>query len=166
MKRVLALALTIVVMCFFVSCGKEDITNGLHMSGSYLDNITDFNSTGDHVEMNDDSGSPTGVTKAYLQGITYEIKELDEDSNVATLEVCVPNFDQVLPKIITNVMAENEGASYEELLEIVRVEMEAALLDENIATTTTEITLPVEEVDGKYVLVYNEQWEQVVFGNL
>ncbi len=168
MKRVLAFLLTIVIMCFFVSCSKEGTANGhgLQMSGSYLDNIADFKSTQDHVEMDDGTQSPSGVAKAYLQAVTYEIKELDEDSNVATLEVCIPNFAQVLPQIITKAIAENEGSSYEELMEIVRIEMEAALLDENIATTTEEITLPVEEADGKYVLVYNEQWEQAVFGNL
>lgn len=162
MKRILALSMVILILCSLASCGKKK--KGLAMSGSYFDNISDFADT----EYQDTTSveEVSGVTQAYLQGVTYEIVELDEENKVATLDVSVPNFTKVLPQIVTDVMAENEEASYDELLQIVQEELEKALSDESVEHTTATIELPFEEVDGEYKLIHNEEWEQLVFGGL
>lgn len=163
MRKSFALLGAILLLCLLVSCGKKE-TNGLQMSGSYYDNISDF--AGTDIQESATVEDASAITKAYLQGVTYEIIELDKDNGVATLEVSVPNFTQLLPQIVTNVLAANEGASYEELLQIVQSEVEKALTDEGVEKTITTIDLPVEERNGEYKLIYNEQWDQIVFGSL
>lgn len=166
MKRVIALLLALLMMSITTSCNKKDTSSELQMSGSYYDNITDFKRAGNDTDVNESVVSTSGVAKSYLQSVTYEIKELDKENKVATLEVSVPNFTQVLPQIVSDVLAENEDASYEDLLQIVQSEMEKALSNEDIEKKTTTVDLPIEENDGEYKLIYNEQWEQIVFGSL
>lgn len=153
------------MMSLTTSCNKKDTYSELQMSGSYYDNITDFKRAGNDTDVNESVESMSGVAKSYLQSVTYEIKELDKENKIATLEVSVPNFTQVLPQIVSDVLAENEDASYEDLLQIVKSELEKVLSNENIEKTTT-VDLPIEENDGEYKLIYNEQWEQIVFGSL
>ncbi len=162
MKKTFALLGMVLLLCLLVSCEKE--TNGLKRSGSYYENFSDFAGT-DSQESAAVEDTPA-ITKAYLQGVTYEIVELDKDNGVATLEVSVPNLAQLLPQIVNNVLADYEGTSYENLLRLVQAEVETALSDEAIEKTTTVIDLPIEEISGEYKLIYNEQWEQIVFGGL
>lgn len=166
MKRVLALLLALTALGVFTSCGKKEEVKGLQITGSYYENINDFKSA-DEIQQEERNEEPaSGVVKAYLQGVVYEIKELDEKNMLATVEVSVPDFGGVLEETIDRVVTENEGKSFEELLALVRAEMETALQDENIKRTSSEVTMTVEEADGIYKLVYNEQWTQLVFGDM
>lgn len=166
MKKVLALLLALTTLCVFASCGKKEEVKGLQMTGSYFDNINNFKSVGEKQHEKGSAESASGVVKAYLQGVVYEIKILDEKNMLATVEVTVPDFGGVLEETIGRVVLENEGTSFEELLALVQTEMETALLDENTRRTTAEVTMAIEEVDGSYQLVYNEQWTQLVFGDM
>lgn len=166
MKKVLALLLVLTALGTLASCRKKEEVKGLQMAGSYYENLNDFKSVGDIQHDEGRAESASGVVKAYLQGVVYEIKKLDEKNMLATVEVTVPDFGGVLEETIERVVLENEGKPFDELLELVRTEIEAALLDESIQRTTTEMSMAVEEVDGSYKLVYNEQWTQLVFGNM
>lgn len=160
MKRILALCMVILMLCSMTACGKKE----LQMSGSFLDNITDF--TDAQHQAAPDREEISGVARAYLQGVTYEIRELDEERGIATLEVRVPCFTEALPRIVADVLAEHGDAAYDEQLALVRAELEKALSDKNAEKTTTTMELPFEEVDGAYKLIYNEAWETAVFGSL
>ncbi len=166
MKRAIVLLFALLIMGLTTSCNKNDTSDELQMSGSYYDNITDFKYFGNDTNINENMESVSGVAKSYLQSVTYEIKELDKENKLATLEVSVPNFTQVLSQIVSDVLAENEDASYVDLLQIVQSELENTLSNEDIEKTTSTVDLPIEENDGEYKLVYNEQWEQIVFGSL
>ncbi len=166
MKTGIILILALIMISLATSCNKNNSSNELQMSGSYYDNISDFKHTGNDIDVNESEENTSSVAKSYMQSVTYEIKELDKDNEIATLEVSVPNFMQMLPQIVSDVLAENEDASYEDLLQIVQSELEKALSKEDIEKTTTTVDLPIEENDGEYKLIYNEQWEQIVFGSL
>lgn len=162
MKRVIVSLLALLMMSLTTSCA----TSGLQMSGSYYDNIADFKRAGNDEDVSESMENISGVAKSYLQSVTYEIKELDKDNEIATLEVNVPNFTQVLPQIVSNVLVENEDASYEDLLQIVQSELEKTLSNDGIEKITTTIDLPIEEKNSEYKLIYNEQWEQIIYGSL
>ena len=163
MKKVVSIILLFLMFFSLPACAKKE-EKGLQLKGSYYENITDFTQESADTEVN--AESITGVAKAYMQGVTYTVTDLDEEAQVATLEVSIPNFVDVLPSIVDEVLAENEGAEYEELLNMVQTRTEEALSSEDIACTSSTITLPIEEINGEYKLVYNEQWDQVVFGAL
>lgn len=166
MKKVLALLLVLTALGTLASCRKKEEVKGLQMTGSYYENLNDFKSVGENQHEESSAESASGVVKAYLQGVIYEIKKLDEKNMLATVEVTIPDFGGVLEETIGRVVLENEGKSFEELLALVHTEMETALLDENTRHTTAELTMAIEEVDDSYQLVYNEQWTQLVFGNM
>lgn len=163
MKKVVSVALLFLMLFSLAACAKKE-EKGLQLKGSYYENISDFTQENKDVEVN--AETITGVAKAYMQGVTYTVTDLDEEAKMATLEVSIPNFVDVLPSIVDEVLAENEGAEYEELLNMVQTRTEEALSSEDIACTSSTITLPIEEINGEYKLVYNEQWDQVVFGAL
>lgn len=162
----MVLLLVLLMMSLITSCDKKDASSELRMSGSYYDNITNFKHVGNNANVNESVESMSGIAKSYLKSVTYEIKKLDKDNEIATLEVGVPNVTQVLPQIVFDVLAENKDASYEELLQIVQSKFEKMLSNEGIEKIVTTIDLPIEKNDGEYKLIYNEQWEQIVFGNL
>ena len=166
MKRVIVVLLVLLTMSLTTSCNKGGESKQLQMSGSYYDNFADFKGVEHEADVNESVESISCVTKSYLQNVTYEIKKLDKENKVATLEVSVPNFTQVLPQIVSNVLTENENVAYEELLEIVQSELEKTFSNESVEKTKTIIDMSIEEIDGEYKLVYNEQWEQIVFGSL
>ncbi len=166
MKRIIVLLLVLLMMSLTTSCNKKDASSELRMSGAYYDNITDFKRTGNDTNVNESMENMSGVAKSYLQSVTYVITGLDKENKVATLEVSVPNFTKVLPRIVTDVLAENENASYENLFQLVQSELEKALSAEGIEKTVATVDLPIEENNGEYKLVYNEQWEQIVWGSL
>lgn len=162
MKKILAPLMVILFLLSLTACGNKK--NEPAMSGSYLENISDFAET-DNSGANSAEGL-SGVAKAYLQGVTYQIVELDKDNKVATLDVRIPNIAKILPLIVTDVMEKNEGTSYDELLLLVQSELEKALSDKAVECTTTTVYLPLQEVDGKYKLVRNEVWNDRIFGSL
>lgn len=162
MKRMLALSMVMLILCSLAACGNKK--KGLAMNGSYLENISSFVAAENSGAVSAEGLS--GVTQAYLQGVTYRIVKLDEDNKVATLDVHVPNFTKILPQIVTDVMEENEEASYDDLLLLVQAELEKALSDEAVECTTTTIELPLREVGGEYKLVCNEVWDELIFGSL
>lgn len=163
LKKIILITMAIILIINFAACEKKEV-NGLTMSGSYHDNLSDFiNEDGD---MSDSLSNSTGVTKAYLQGITYNIEDLDRENRIATLTISVPNLAEALPQTVTKVMAENPDASYEELLLMVQNELNNLLTNDELEITTTTLDLPFDEIDGEYKLIYNEQWEKIVFGRL
>lgn len=165
MKKIVQIALLLIMMVMVTSCNKKEPSKKLQMSGNYYDNIEYFENAGsDEKKINKENIS--GMAKVYLQSVTYDIKELDEANKIAILDVNVPNTAQLLPQIISDVIVKNDEASYEELLQAVQSELEVTLLDENTERITTTIELPVEEEGGEHKLIYNEVWEQAVYGNL
>lgn len=138
------------------ACVKKE-ERGLQLKGSYYENIDDFTQEGADTEVN--AESITGVAKAYMQGVTYTVTDLNEDAHTATLEVSIPNFVEVLPAVVDEVLAETNGVEYEELLSMVQAKTEDALSSEDVARTSSTITLPIEQINGEYILVYNEQWD-------
>lgn len=84
-----------VLIFFFVFKGDDNY--GLKMSGTYYDNVSDFGDT------NEDTLS--GLPKAYLEHITYEITEIDKNKMIATLVVSVPDITGILPSLIDQIMS-------------------------------------------------------------
>lgn len=113
-----------------------------------------------------DSEYENDITELYLQSVTNKIVELDADNGIATVEVSIPDLTELLPQTVTNALRENEETAYEELLRIIQTEVEKAISNQDIEKITTTVVLPVEEINGEYKPVYNEQWEEIVFGSL
>lgn len=166
MKKVFVLMLSLLVMSILTSCIKNDKSNELQMTGSYYDNIDFFKTAGDSSDDNEDAEITSDLVKSYFQGITYEIVELDKDNKFATVNVSVPDLTKILPQIISDVLTKNPDATYDELLSIVQSKLEKELTSDGAEKNTTTLDLPIEEKDGKYLLIYNEQWEEIVFGSL
>lgn len=165
MKKLIFFVLLLAEILICVSCGKNEIAKGLEKNGTYYENINNFTDTS-MEEKESNIEDSTEISKAYLQGITYEILEVDKKEMVATLEVSVPNLTQELPNVIEEVFDNNTDASYDELLQILQKELTTSLVSTDEEKTTTIINLPMIKENGEYKLVYNQQWEQAVYGQL
>ena len=96
MKKIVQIALLLIMMVMVTSCNKKEPSKKLQMSGNYYDNIEYFENAGsDEKKINKENIS--GMAKVYLQSVTYDIKELDEANKIAILDVNVPNTAQLLP---------------------------------------------------------------------
>lgn len=80
------------------------------------------------------TGNPDELTQTFLENIKYEVKNIDKEEMVATVEVSVPIISNELSNVIDNVISENSEKNYDELKQIVKNELISILKSERIET--------------------------------
>lgn len=127
-------------------------------SGSLYDNLSEF--------ALDLSGDSDPLTQAYLEGIQYEITEIDREHMTATVDLRVPVVSQQLSAILDQVMEENSGADYDDLKQLAEDKLSHALTSGELETESSTMTLQIEYTDGAYKLVPSEEWNDTLTGPL
>ena len=156
---VLIIVAFIMVLVFTNRNSASDKNNKLKMSGSYYDNISDFSN---------DIGNEKSISLSmeYLKKISYEIIEIDNEKMLATLIISVPDISDTLPTIVDRVIADNKDVDYEELLSLVKESMEEAFNSSTLTKKEASIQLSVENENGSYKLIPNDEWDKLIIGNI
>ncbi|MEE0762618.1 MAG: hypothetical protein UIM27_06560 [Acutalibacteraceae bacterium] len=157
-RIVFMVIIVVVIAIFFLwqSTGRDSF--GLRKSGSLYENMSDFslNST----------GNPDELTQTFLENIKYEVKNIDKEEMVATVEVSVPIISNELSNVIDNVISENSEKNYDELKQIVKNELISILKSERIETQKTVLSLTIEKIDNSYKFVPSEEWNELLTKDL
>ena len=130
----------------------------LEKSGSLYENMSDF-----AIES---SQEPDELTKSFLEGIKYEITNIDKENMTATVEVSVPVISDKLSKVLDKVIEENNGKEYDELKKIAESELSSIFKSHQIEYKKTAVIFQIEKIDGSYSLVPTEEWNQALTENL
>lgn len=130
----------------------------LKKSGSLYENMSDF-----AIES---SQEPDELTKSFLEGIKYEITNIDKENMTATVDISVPVISDELSKVLDKVMEENNGKEYDELKKIAESELSSIFKSDQVECKKTSVILQIEKIDGSYKLVPTEEWNQVLTENL
>ena len=130
----------------------------LKKSGSLYENMSDF-----AIES---SQEPDELTKSFLEGIKYEITNIDKENMTATVDISVPVISDELSKVLDKVIEENNGKEYDELVKIAESELSSIFKFDQVECKKTSVILQIEKIDGSYKLVPTEEWNQVLTENL
>lgn len=130
----------------------------LKESGSLYENISDF--------ALDSSGESDELTQSFLESVQYEIIDIDKENMTAAVDISVPVITDELSNILNNVIAENNGKSYDDLKQIAESELSSMLSSSQLEKEKSTLTLQIEEINGSYKLVPSEEWNKVLTENL
>lgn len=162
-KKIVLLSIAIFVVIAIIAVSAILIINnkpyGLSEKGTLYDNISDF-------EVNADTEHTSSLSQTFLKEITYEIIEIDEDKMIATVIVSVPDISEKLPDVVDNVIIDNQNMEYDELLSSVKENFQTALESDDLPKKETTIELSIENTDDGYKLVPNDEWNQVIYGDI
>lgn len=171
MKKVLVMMVMLSVLLVSVGCGKKSEGDGAKVAASgFLDGViaSDYKKAAEFME--DASELPTDqeadpVLSQIFSKISYEIKEVKQDGDKATVKLTVkhPNFAnmmeiaqtqlaEVAAKALESVAdgeTKDEAAQQEEMTKMITdVLTEAMGKDENLVETESELI--VVKIDGKW----------------
>lgn len=107
----------VIAMALMVSQLLNRNSYNLKKSGSLYENMSDF-----AIES---SQEPDELTKSFLEGIKYEITNIDKENMAATVDISVPIISDELSKILDKVIEENSGKEYDELKKLQKVNYQA-----------------------------------------
>lgn len=162
-KKIVLLSIAIFVVIAIVAVSTILIINnkpyGLSEKGILYDNVTDF-------EVNADTEHTSSLSQAFIKEITYEIIEIDEADMTATVVVSVPVISEKLSDVVDNVIINNQNMEYDELLSSVKDKFQAALELDDLPKKETTIELSIKNTDNGYKLVPNDEWNQVIYGDI
>lgn len=130
----------------------------LKKSGSFYENMSDFAVAS--------SQEPDELTKSFLEGIKYEIKNIDQENMTATVDISIPVISDELSTVLDKVIEENSGKEYDEIKEIAESELSDVFKSNQIESRETTMIFQIEKIDGSYKLVPPEEWNQVLTENL
>lgn len=162
-KKNLFLSIAIFIVVTIVVGGIILIANskplGLNEKGTLYNNASDF-------VVNGDSEHASTLSQAFIKEITYEIIEIDEADMTATVVVSVPVISEKLSDVVDNVIINNQNMEYDELLSSVKDKFQAALELDDLPKKETTIELSIKNTDNGYKLVPNDEWNQVIYGDI
>lgn len=148
----------VIAMALMVSQLLNRNSYNLKKSGSLYENMSDF-----AIES---SQEPDELTKSFLEGIKYEITNIDKENMAATVDISVPIISDELSKILDKVIEENSGKEYDELKKIAESELSSIFKSDQVEYKKTSVILQIEKIDGSYKLVPTEEWNQILTENL
>lgn len=153
--------LTVLLVIVLYGCGVVDKqNNGLILQGNCYENMSDFLNYSEMVDVSD-------LSQAYLKNISYEIKDIDEDKMIVTIDVTVPNVTDILTEIIHFTVESNEyEVSYTDLKNIVEDKFVEKLLDGKFELESSTIQLPLEDVNGVYKIVTTDEFTELIYGDI
>lgn len=109
----------------------------------------------------------TGYVKLYYEQVTFVIDEQthnDDGTGTAKVTVTTPDMQIILEDVLNNLNA-GDSLSDERLAEQAQNHIEE-LLGQDCATITTTIQVPLEQVDNKWKIVANEEWNKAITSNM
>ena len=130
----------------------------LKKSGSFYENMSDFAVAS--------SQEPDELTKSFLEGIKYEIKNIDQENMTATVDISITVISDELSTVLDKVIEENSGKEYDEIKEIAESELSDVFKSNQIESRETTMIFQIEKIDGSYKLVPPEEWNQGLTENL
>ena len=161
-KRVFMSAGIVVVLVIVAALIVPRLLNhnsyNLEKSGSLYENMSDF-----AIES---SQEPDELTKSFLEGIKYEITNIDKENMTATVDISVPIITDELSNIFDNVIAENNEKDYDDLKQIAKSELSNMLNSSQLENKKSTLTLQIKEINGSYKLVPSEEWNRELTENL
>ena len=159
-KKIFITIISIVIILLLVIFIIPQLLNrtsfGLKKSGTLYENWSDFS-----VSYSEDSEETTGMSKAFLNSITYEITDVDRENMTADIKINIPDISDEIVSIIDSAIKENGDEEYDELSKKIKDDFESMLNSDEIKTETETLTLPIEENDGSYKMVLTEEWDNV-----
>lgn len=158
LNAVVALVVIALAVILLVLQLLREFSFDLKESGSLYENISDF--------VLDSSGEPDELTQSFLKSVQYEIIDIDKESMTATVDISVPVITDELSNILDNVIAENNGKSYDDLKQIAEKELVSMLSSNKIENKKSTLTLQIEEINNSYKFVPSEEWNKVLTENL
>ena len=163
-QKKIAIFTTIVILLFTalaISLPKllPQDTFGLQASGTFYGNLSDFG-------IDFENGKPTELSQAYLNSISYNVISIDKDAMEATIEVSIPDISSILSDTLDKIISENSNASYSKLISLAETTMTSTLQTVQTQKEPFQIVLPLQQNNGSYQLVPNDEWNQLIFGNL
>lgn len=141
------------------SCGLFKENKGLELEGNCYENLKDFSDYSENIEISE-------LSKAYLSAINYEITEVNKDDMTVTMDVKIPMITNELLDIVHSVVNSNIDASYDYLKEEIQEELMDTLSSDILEIKTEKIKLPIQEVDGKYQIIFTDEWIELIYGSL
>lgn len=156
-KKIFITIISIVIILLLVIFIIPQLLNrtsfGLKKSGTLYENRSDFS-----VSYSEET---TGMSKAFLNSITYEITDVDKENMTADIKINIPDISDETINIIDSKIKENNGKEYDELRKEIQDDFESMLNSDKIKTQTETLTLPIEENDGSYKIMLTEEWDNV-----
>lgn len=140
--------LTAVVLIFSTNFKKTE------MSDSFYENMDIFG-----IEAQEDSVS--ALDKAYLEHVSYEILEQNEETMTAKVKIPVPVLSDNLKTEINSIEIDEETATEKLQAQIEEVIMEAITHAEE--TRQKEIELPLIEQNGENCIVTNSEMYEFIY---
>ena len=134
----------------------------IRMSGSILDNETDFS----EPIIPEDEDSLSDLSKAVLQSITYDIISIDKPNMKADIIVSVPLIKDEFKTIIDSAINENPTMQPEELITLVEARLTELLLSNEAVREEHSFTLDITYVDGATKIVPSSEIGNLIIGQL
>lgn len=153
---IISIGIILLIVIFIIPQLLNRTSFGLKKSGTLYENQSDFS-----VSYSEDSGETTGMSKAFLNSITYEIIDVDRENMTADIKINIPDISDEIVSIINSAINENGDEGYDELREKIQDDFESMLNSDEIKTKTETLTLPIEENNGSYKMALTEEWDKV-----
>ena len=93
------------------------------------------------------------ASEAFMNNISYDITQTNEEEQTADIEVSVPVFGDTYNTIIEQVVKDNPDAAYAELLELTKKEIADSLNNGEFETKTETLTVSYQEIDGEMRII-------------
>ncbi|OLN31727.1 hypothetical protein [Desulfosporosinus metallidurans] len=109
----------------------------------------------------------SGFVKLYYEQVTFVIEEQvlnDDGIGTAKVTVTTPNMRIILEKVLSSLSVRG-SLSDEELAEQAKNRIELLLKQDSEKITTT-IEVPLKRIDGKWKIVPNKEWTNVITSNM
>lgn len=149
--------IVLVAILFVLELFRKESFN-FKKSGSLYENMSDF--------ALDSLGSPDELTQAFLESIQYEIKDIDKENMIVTIDISIPVIYEELSNLLDDVIAENSEKDYDDLKQIAEEELSRMFKSGQLKTERKTLMLQIAKVDGSYKIVPSEEWNEIITSNL
>lgn len=184
MRKAVSLVSYFLLMCFFLSGCTRPVSSvdaffyalqkgDIEKAAQYLKP----NDNGDNVpnfDLTDSDPDQINMFKEMFSKLQYETLSSEVEGNTAQVDARVTAVD--LARVTTQVMSEliplafasafSEDQDDSQMEKLAEQYMMNAISDPNSPMVTNRVTLTLEKVDGKWLIVTDDQLEKALVGNL
>lgn len=133
--------------------------------GSLLGNEWSFvDESGNELHFPEDESSV--LSTAYFKAISYEVKSIDEKNMMAVVEFRIPLLSQPFEKAIESVSVDDAQGDYNTYYDMVSKKAAELIGSDDVQYITSELTLPLERVNGALRLCVNMELSELITGNI